>query len=119
MRRLFCLFLLICLPLHGFAMQWGPLLAGENQTIGHQLEHDEHVPHHHHEEDGSVHYDDSDESEQHLLDHPTSPQPASPVPPFMAGAPEQLVSLVLMEGASGVPDPLLDCPHRPPAFALG
>eukprot|EP01032_Pedospumella_encystans_P003028 gene3028-3567_t len=77
-------------------MQWGPLLAGENQTIGHQLEHDEHVPHHHHEEDGSVHCDDSDESEQHLLDHPTSPQPASPVPPFMAGAPEQLVSLVLI-----------------------
>jgi hypothetical protein len=108
----------MCLPLHGFAMQWGALLAGGDTSIAHEIEHDEHVQHHH-EDDGSIHYDDSDESAQHLLDHPASPQPAHMVLPVLPGAPPQLVSTVATEEASYIPDPLLDCPHRPPASTLG
>ena len=99
-------------------MQWGTLLAGSATTIMHEVEHDEHVQHHH-EEDGSIHYDDSDESAQHLLDHPASSQPVHSAMPLMPGAPDQLVSTVALDAVSYIPDPLLDCPHRPPALALG
>lgn len=117
MRRLFCIFLLMCLPLHGFAMQWGPLLA-EGNTIAHELAHDEHVQHHH-EDDGSIHYDDSDESADHLLDHPASAQPVHILALLIPAAPEQLVSTVQRFAPSYVPYPYLDSPHRPPALTLG
>lgn len=118
MRRIFCIFLLMCLPLHGFAMQWGGMLAGNNSTIAHELAHDEHVQHHHND-DGSIHFDDSEESAQHLLDHSASPQPVDLVMPAVAGAPEQLVSIVVVDVASYIPNPFLDGPHRPPALTLG
>lgn len=118
MRRIFCILLLMCLPLHGFAMQWGPLLAGDSTTIAHEIEHDGHVQHHH-EDDGSIHYDDSDESANHLLDHPASPQPVHLLLPLLPGAPEQLVKTVEEDISSYVPDPFLDSPRRPPALTLG
>jgi hypothetical protein len=99
-------------------MQWGTLLAGDGTLIVHELEHDEHVQHHH-DDDGSIHYDDSDESAQHLLDHPASPQPVHLVLPVMPGAPDQLVSTIAIDVTSYIPDPLLDRPHRPPALTLG
>lgn len=118
MRRIIGICLLMCLPLYGFAMQWGMLLSGGTTTIAHQIEHDEHVVHHH-EEDGSIHYDDSGESADHMLDHPASPQPVHIAVPVIPGAPERLVSGIVADAASRIPDPLLDCPHRPPAPALG
>lgn len=118
MRRFFCIFLLMCLPLHGFAMQWGMLLTGENTTIMHEVEHDEHIQHHH-EDDGTIHYDDSGESDDHMLDHPATPHPLHLAIPAFPGAPVQLVSRVLIDADTCIPDPLLDCPHKPPAFALG
>ncbi len=119
MRRIIGICLLMCLPLHGFAMQWGALLGGGDTTIAHQIEHDEHVAHHHHDDDGSVHYDDSGESADHMLDHPASPQPVHIAMPVIPVAPEQLVSSVVADAATRIPDPLLECPHRPPANALG
>lgn len=117
MRHLLCLLLMLCLPLQSFALQWEHVLAGET-TLAHQLEHDGHVAHHHHDDD-SIHYDDSDESSRHVQDHTGSPQPAAiPLPVHAVLAPE-LVSIVRPAGPTSTPDPLLDCPQRPPSPALG
>lgn len=118
MRRILLICLLICLPLHGFALQWGSFMAADTSTIAHEMEHIENVQHHH-EDDGSIHYDDSDESQQHLLDHPATPQPGHIVLPVLPAAPNQLVSTIAVDVTSYIPDPLLDCPHRPPALTLG
>ena len=76
MRRIvYILLLLLCLPLHGFAMQGGLPLAAGAPTLLHEIEHDQGVQHHH-DEDGSVHYDDSDKSLDHAQEHSCSAQPA-------------------------------------------
>ena len=118
MRRLLCILLMMCLPLQGFAMQWSGLLTGESTTIAHELAHEENIQHHH-EDDGTVHYDDSGESADHMLDHQASAQPLHIVAPSVPAAPEQLVSSLPARAALPIPDPFLDCPHRPPAIALG
>lgn len=116
MRRFFCLLLLICLPLQSFALQGGQLLSA---GIAHELQHDQGVQHHH-DEDGSVHYDQSDESEQHAAEHSASSHsvwaPAA-LPPPMPEAAARL--LARGEPARSIPAPFLDGPHRPPAPALG
>jgi len=118
-RRLIATLLLLCLPLQGFAMQWGQLPAGGTaSSIVHELDHDYGVRHHHHEADGSVHYDDSDESVKHLQEH-SSGQPAGIIAQTTLGAPPQPVSSILVEVTQFLPDPLPDCPHRPPARSLG
>ncbi|WP_175016911.1 hypothetical protein [Massilia sp. YMA4] len=117
MRHLLCLLLMLCLPLQSFAAQWEHVLAGET-TLAHEIAHDEHVQHHH-EDDGSIHYDDSDESAQHVQDHTCAGQPAAFAVPLQACTPAQLVSIVHPDGLALTPDPLLDCPHRPPASSLG
>ncbi|WP_338770506.1 hypothetical protein [Massilia sp. METH4] len=117
MRHLLCILLMLCLPLQSFALQWEHVLAGD-MTLAHEIEHDEQVSHHH-EDDGSVHYDHSDESQNHLQDHTCSPQPAAFAPPAQALLPARLISIVRPDGPAPMPDPLLDCPHRPPASPLG
>ena len=119
MRRLICIWLLLCLPLQGFAMQWAPLLAADAVSITHQIEHDEHVQHHHHDDDDSIHYDDSDESVQHVLDHSTSPPAADLVAEPLLGVPAELITLVVPERSSSIPDPSIPGPQRPPAQTLG
>ena len=118
MRRLFCLLLMLSLPLHGFAMQWGTLLSGEHTSVAHEIEHDEGVQHHH-DADGVVHYDDSGESTRHMFDHSVTPQPLLSALSLLPGAPEQLVSTVPAHVESHIPDPLLESPLRPPTIALG
>jgi hypothetical protein len=119
-RRLICILLLFCLPLHSFAMQDGALLfggAGENSIV-HEFEHDERVEHHH-DDNGSVHYDDSDESVQHIQDPSSSPQPAYLTGPYLPIAPLQLASAVNDAVVQFIPTPFLDSPLRPPAPFLG
>jgi hypothetical protein len=69
-RRLFCLLLLVLLPLHGFAMQDG-WYSSEKATfsIAHEVDHLTGASHHHDDEHGNIHYDDSAASSQHLTDH--------------------------------------------------
>lgn len=117
MRRFFCLLLLICLPLHSFALQGGLPLSAQ---IVHELEHDQGIQHHHHEDDGSIHYDQSDESAQHAQDHPASPHSAwSPAPHVFTPAAARLSARVALEPSRFVPEPFHDGPHRPPAPSLG
>lgn len=120
MRRLICILLLLCLPLHSFAMQGGALLLGSAGEISivHELEHDERVEHHH-DDNGSVHYDDSDESAQHIQDHSSSPQPAYLTGPNLPLAPMQLACAAQDAVVHFIPTPFLDSPLRPPAPSLG
>lgn len=118
MRRLLCILLLMCLPLHSIAMQGGGLLDDNTATISHELEHDEGVSHHH-EDDGSVHYDDSDESQQHSQDHYASAQPVAPAAGFSPAPPPPLVASAPALAARFLPELFPDCPHRPPALSPG
>lgn len=118
MRRLFCILLMFCLPLQGFAMPWGQAMQASEQSLMHEVLHDEHVSHHH-EDDGSIHIDDSDESSRHIEDHSSSPQPVGLPIPFLVAAPLELVHTVSGDLVAFIPDPMLALPHRPPASALG
>lgn len=118
MRRLLCILLMLCLPLQGFAMQWGAAIQTSEMSLLHEVLHEEQVSHHH-ESDGSIHYDHSDESSQHIQDHSSSPQPAGLIVALNSAPPLQLVSVLHSEFTQFVPDPLLDSPHKPPTFALG
>lgn len=68
MRKLFCLLLLVCLPFQALAS----FAYGEHgdhlEDVAHELAHDNHESHYHHE-DGSVTYDQSEESTAHMSDH--------------------------------------------------
>ena len=119
MRRLICILLMLCLPLQGFAMHGGALLFGSDEGIAHQVAHIEHIEHHHHDADGSVHYDDSEESAQHTQDHSCSPQFAFLAIPYQALAPEPATGAVDATVTGFIPDPFLDSPLRPPALTLG
>ena len=114
MRRLLCIFLLMLLPLHSFAMQGGEPFTGKLFDIVHEVEHLK-ATSHHHNDDGSVHYDDSDESAAHFADHAASPQSAS----LPSGAMPSLViepyTIKLYEPAYSLPDPFLEDPQRPPS----
>ncbi|MEW6371152.1 MAG: hypothetical protein AB1584_09460 [Pseudomonadota bacterium] len=119
MRRIVHILLLLCLPLYGFAMQGSLPPAGDAVSFVHELEHDEGVPHHHHEEDGSVHYDESDESLDHAQEHSSPLQPVGFGLPRLVLPPEQPVSELGPYVARSVPEPFLEGPHRPPSSSLG
>lgn len=119
LRRFVYLLLLLCLPLYGFAMQGSLAPVAGGATLVHELEHDEGVSHHHHEDDGSIHYDESDASLDHAQEHSSPSQPAGFGLPRLSFPPEQAVSEPASYVARAVPEPFLDGPHRPPAFALG
>lgn len=114
MRRLVCIFLLLLLPLHSFAVQGGWLSAGHAYDLSHELEHLEGTSHHH-DDDGSVHYDDSGESAKHFSEHSASqPTPALP------SAPTPQLTLTLFSVAQSdllryIPEPDLERPQRPPS----
>lgn len=112
-RRLFCIFLLLLLPLHSLAVQRGWLSHGATSDLTHELEHVEGISHHH-DNHGSIHYDESDESTKHFYEHSAAQQTAvlpSFVLPPLAIAP--LLSVV-----SGplqyISDPIPERPQRPP-----
>ncbi|KRB92357.1 hypothetical protein ASE26_05070 [Duganella sp. Root198D2] len=109
---------MFCLPLQGFARHWSEDIQTGDRSFAHGVLHDEHVSHHH-EADGSIHFDASDESVQHVQDHSCSPQPTGLLLPAVAAAPDQLVEIVSARVIAYIPDPMLELPHRPPALALG
>lgn len=119
MRRLLCYLLICFLPLHSFAMQVGTMTPGQLASIAHELDHANGVQHHHHADDGTVHYDNSDESAKHVSDHSAAHQPPGlpvPIMPAMFVAP----SLPdFCDITQFVPDPAPDGPLRPPLLPLG
>lgn len=116
MRRLFCLLLLICLPLQSFAAQVAAVRVAAGGSL-HVLAHASDA-HHHHHDDGVVHYDDSDESVQHTHDASAGAQHLLPEPPRLF-TPAQVALAGPFERGGHIPDPYLDDPQRPPAFAPG
>lgn len=118
MRRIITIFLLLCLPMYGFAMHGGLSPANGLPSLAHAVEHDEGISHHH-EEDGSVHYDASDESLDHAQEHSCSPQAASISVPTLSFAPGQRLSERAALTTLAVPEPFLDGPRKPPRHAPG
>jgi len=114
-RRFFCIFLLMLLPLHSFGMQGAWLSSGSAYDLSHELVHQEGI-NHHHGDDGVIHYDDSSESAQHISDHtasgqsatlPASATPLSPMSAFIVVASERRYF--------DIPNPHLERPQRPPS----
>jgi hypothetical protein len=116
LRRLICLFMLVILPLQGFAMQSSGMGA-QMMNFAHEMEHALDVSHHH-GDDGKVYYDQSDESDQHALDTSTfsySVAILSTGSDWSATAPRLIEPLPI---AFCVPDGIATVPIRPPS-ALG
>jgi hypothetical protein len=118
MRRFVYLLLLLCLPLYGFAMQGGLPQAHGGASLAHQVAHEEGIHHHHHEHDGSIHYDDSDESLAHVQEHSCAQPITFSVPSLTVPAERQAIAAAPFS-ARPVPDPFLDGPRKPPRFAPG
>jgi hypothetical protein len=114
-RRLFCILLMICLPLQAFAWQGSlPPLGG----VAHQLDHENDV-HHHHDADGSVHYDHSEESVDHVQDGSSCGQFYNLPVTSVLIAPGPAGATLAVDVPRFIPKPFLDGPHRPPANTLG
>ncbi|MDQ9169569.1 hypothetical protein Q8A64_04000 [Oxalobacteraceae bacterium R-40] len=117
MRRLLTIFLLLLLPLHSFAMQGGWLTAGHDHTIAHELKHLQGSSHHHHGD--TIHYDESDESEQHFSEHAACQLaftlPSTGVQPLTLTP----VVIAKLETWQYIPDPIPERPQRPPSPSLG
>lgn len=99
-------------------MQWGQAMELADFSFTHEVLHDERVSHHH-DDDGSIHFDVSDESAQHVQDHCCSPQPGGLFVPELLSPPPQLVETIPVAEITFIPDPMLEHPHRPPAPTLG
>ena len=116
MRRLLCIFLLMLLPLHSFAVQGGWLSHAEAVDMAHELEHAAGKSHHH-EDDGAVHYDESVESAQHFIEHSAAQQtatlPTFAIPPIPAMLP---LSVVISGPEPYIPDRVPERPQRPPTL---
>jgi hypothetical protein len=113
-RRLICIFLLLCLPLQSFAMQSGWLSTGHAFNLAHELEHIEGVSHHH-DADNTVHYDDSSDSTQHSLEYSATSHQAPALPSFaMPPGVVTMQSVGHQEIRNFIPDPIPDRPQRPP-----
>lgn len=118
MRRFLTILLLLLLPLHGFATQIGWATAGHDHTIAHELEHAQGTSHHH-QYDGTIQYDESAESAEHVLEH-TSCQlaftlPSNGIRPLMLTS----VLIAKAEAWQYIPDPIPERPQRPPSTSLG
>lgn len=113
MRRLVCIFLLLLLPLHAYAMQGGISPLGKAFDLTHEIEHLEGT-NHHHMDDGSIHYDDSSESAQHHAEHATACQavalPSMMVPQIALTA----RTAERVELREYIPDHVPEQPQRPP-----
>ncbi len=116
-RRLICLFLLMMLPLHTFALQGGWTPKGNTFDLAHEIEHRQ-VTSHHHDIDGSIHYDDSTESAKHSADHKCCQQMATLLPAVLPLLNFPPSSMVVFHLGINVPDGFPERPQKPPS-ALG
>lgn len=114
MRRLICIFLMLLLPLHSFAMQGEWSSAGNAFDLAHEAEHLDGISHHHHDDDGTVHYDDSGESVQHHAEHTACGHavalPSTAMPQLVLTA----LSFVRGELWQHIPERIPEQPQRPP-----
>ncbi len=113
MRRFICIFLLLLLPLHSFAMQGGWSSLGNAFDIAHEAEHLEGTSHHH-GDDGVIHYDDSGESAQHHAEHSAAGQVLA-----LPSVVTQQVAIMMRTISRGelrqyIPDRVPEQPQRPP-----
>lgn len=118
MRRLLCIFLLVCLPLQSFAMQLGGLHALVESELMHEIDHEQGIGHHH-DDDGSVHYDDSDESAEHVQHDCAGPCQCLLPDTSKLAAPQGMPGESPLPFTSFIPDPDLEDPTRPPVQAPG
>jgi len=88
-------------------------------SLEHVLEHAQEIEHHHHEEDGSVHYDDSQESMEHIQEHAAASAQCLFDTPCMPLEPRRLQTKIVLPFESTLPNPDLEDPQRPPVFAPG
>ena len=113
MRRFVFIFLLLLLPLHSFAVQGNWLTPGKTLDVAHEIVHQQGTSHHH-LDDGSAHYDESSESIEHALDYSSPHQgaslPSGAMPPLTLAA----LSVLPVEFAHTIPDPVPKRPTRPP-----
>lgn len=118
-RRFLTILLLLLLPLHSLAMQGGWSTAGHDHTIAHEMEHAQGTSHHH-EDDGTVHYDESDESAAHVSEHAAC-QLAFTLPSIGTIGPLTLIPVIIAKAEPWqyIPDPIPERPQRPPSLSLG
>lgn len=108
--------MLICLPLHAFAVQ-NSALGPQAVDISHALEHLHHVSHHH-DANGVIHYDDSENSSEHAAETSGTTQLTAILP---AGALHVAAASSLVDPPFGMlvlPDGIVTVPIRPPS-AIG
>lgn len=118
MRQLFCLLLLICLPLQSFAMQLGGVQRFDAAGLSHEFEHVQDL-HHHHEADGTVHYDDSEASIEHTDDRSPCSQHSLLKPSTVLFDHIAVSRAARADLVQYIPLPYLEEPQRPPSFAPG
>ena len=105
------------LPLHAFALQGNWFSSGNASNFAHEMEHAQGESHHH-ESDGSVHYDESDESSQHAADHSCFQQMAALPSMSVPSLPLPIASEIIASTGLDLRDGFPDRPQRPPS-ALG
>jgi hypothetical protein len=117
-RRLFCILLLICLPLQGFAMQLGGLHSLVDSSLSHEIDHQQRVEHHH-DDDGTVHYDSSEASAEHIQHDCAGPCQFLIPDDAPAAQPKRMQGEAPLARPSHLSNPDLEDPERPPVPAPG
>ncbi|GIZ53294.1 hypothetical protein [Noviherbaspirillum aridicola] len=118
MRKLLCLFLLVLLPMHAFAMQGGWYWSGKAAySIAHEIDHLIGAAHHHddHHGSGAVHYDDSEASAEHLSDHAAAHGCAAIPPSVTPLIAARATRTTEIQPQHYIPDPFPQRLQRPPA----
>lgn len=116
MRRLFCLLLLVLVPLHAFAMQAGWHASGKAAySIAHEIDHLTGASHHHNDNHGGIHYDDSSASLQHLADHSAAHNCAAIPPSVVPMVAVRAIRMTALQPQHYLPDPFPQRLQRPPS----
>jgi hypothetical protein len=118
-RRLFCIFLMILLPMHSFAMQGGWYSSASAFDISHELDHLVGAAHHHDDDHGSVHYDNSGDSSRHSAEHSAGHSCAALPSTELPLLTISVSGAAIPETPHYLPDPFPERLQRPPSSSLG
>jgi hypothetical protein len=102
------------IPLQALASQGTFALLGDSFDLVHELLHDE-VKIHHHDEDGTIHFNDSQESMKHHSEHAANAPLLGLLP--VTGLPVVTLTVLSRVPTPSVwylPNPYLETPQRPP-----